>query len=265
MPKIHPTAIISDHATLADDVEIGPWCIIEGEVTIGPGTRLLANVHLQGPLTLGEANTLYPHACIGFAPQDRKFQPTTEGAGTRIGHRNILREAVTIHRATGNHPTTLGDDNYLMVGSHMGHDATVGDRCNLANAVLLAGHATVQNDVTIGGGAAVHQNCRIGNRAMIAGVIGVVQDVLPFTILYHTREMIGLNLVGLRRAGMRDQIKPLQKALELACYAGLSNKAAVARIRTEFPDQPACLEMADFIETTTRGIMPFNRRNRDEA
>jgi UDP-N-acetylglucosamine acyltransferase len=258
LPKIHPSALVDPGASLAEDVEIGPWCRVESGVTIGPGTRLIANVHLEGPLTIGERNTLYPNVCLGFVAQDRKYDPSVPGAGVTVGDRNILREGVTIHRATGDQPTRLGSDNYLMVNSHLGHDTVVGDRCNLANGVLLGGHVTVLDDVTIGGGAAVHQHCRIGQRSMLAGVIGVIQDVLPFCVLFHTRQMIGLNLVGLRRAGMRDQIKPLQKALEYACCSGLSNKAAIARIREDFGDSPACLEMADFIEQTRRGIAPFH-------
>ncbi|MEQ9459422.1 MAG: acyl-ACP--UDP-N-acetylglucosamine O-acyltransferase [Phycisphaeraceae bacterium] len=265
MANIHPTALVDPKATLADDAEIGPWCRIEGDVRIGSGTRLISNVHLEGPLRVGDNNTIYPNVCLGFAAQDRKYDPTTPGAGVTIGDHNILREGVTIHRATGDHPTALGSDNYLMVNSHLGHDVIVGDRCNLANGVLLGGHVIVQNDVTIGGGTAVHQNCRLGRRSMVAGVIAVIQDVLPFCVVFHTREIIGLNLIGLRRAGMRDEIRPLKQALAYAGSSGLSNKAASERIRAELADHSTCLEMADFIESTQRGISPFSKSSRSAA
>lgn len=265
MPTIHPSALVDPSVQLADDVEVGPWCHLQGEITIGAGTKLLPNVHINGPTRIGTNNTIYPNTCIGFAPQDRKFDHDEPGAGVVIGNDNTLRESVTIHRATADRPTTLGDDNYLMAGAHLGHDSSVGSHCNIANNVLLAGHAQVGDYVTMGGGSAIHQFCRVGQRAMVAGVIAAIQDVLPFTVLFHTREIIGLNLIGLRRSGMRDQIKPLQKALEYACYMGLSNKSAIARIRSEFADVPACMEIADFIETTKRGISPFNKASKAEA
>ncbi|QDU70669.1 acyl-ACP--UDP-N-acetylglucosamine O-acyltransferase [Mucisphaera calidilacus] len=262
MATIHPTAIIDTRAQIADDADIGPWCRIEGNVNVGPGTRLIANVHLYGPLTLGSNNTLYPNTAIGFAPQDRKYDHDESGAGVVIGDNNTLRENVTIHRATHDIPTTLGSDNYLMAGAHLAHDTVVGSRCNLANNVLLAGHVTVEDDVNIGGGSAVHQNCRIGQHAMLAGIVAAIQDVTPFCIYFHNEQIIGINVIGLRRAGLKEHIKPLKRAYEIVGLSGLANKTAVEKIRTELADDPLCQQFADFVEKTTRGLCTFTR-NKD--
>ncbi len=211
MPKIHRTAIVDPQAQLADDVEIGPNCTIQGSVSIGPGTRLIGNVWLIGPLALGAGNVLYPNVCLGFEPQHYKYVPGT-GAGIAIGDNNILREGVTIHGATGGRPTTVGNHNMLMVNTHLGHDAVVHDHCTLANGALLAGHVTLFDGVILGGNAVIHQFCRLGRLSIMSGAVGVVQDVPPFCTVYEMREVGSLNIVGLRRAGYRDSIPKLKRS-----------------------------------------------------
>src|SRR5258705_8426436 len=139
MPRIHPSSIVDPRATLADDVEIGPSCVIEGEVTVGSGTRLIGHVWLRGPLTLGRENVIYPGAYLGFNAQHRKHAEDAATAGVVIGDHNVIREHVTVHASTGTVPTSMRDRNYLMAGSHVGHDATLGNDCTLVNNAAVGG------------------------------------------------------------------------------------------------------------------------------
>ncbi len=257
MAAIHPTAIIDPRAELADDVTVGPWCVLSGPVRLGPGTRLIGNVYLTGPLTLGSNNTLYPFCVLGMEPQDRKFDPATQGSGARVGDRNVFREGFTLHRATKDRPTTVGDDNYFMANTHVGHDSVVGNFCTLANSSALAGHVVIGDMVNLGGCAAVHQFCRMGRLSMISGLEGVVGDVPPFCVALTTRRVSMLNIVGLRRSGLRAHVKPLKKAFHILYQERLSNPGAVRRIRAELGDDPLCVELADFIASSRRGITPY--------
>lgn len=263
MPQIHPTALVDPHAELADDVVVGPGCIIQGPVRIGSGTHLIAHVYLQGPLIIGQRNTLYPYVCLGLAPQDRKFDPQVSGAGIVIGDDNILREGVTIHRATGNQPTRLGSGCYLMVNSHIGHDAQVGNAVTLVNGALVAGHVEIADQVILSGNAVVHQFVRIGRLAMIAGVQGVTQDVPPFCIVYNSRRVGSLNIIGLRRAGYRASIPALQQAFDLLYRRGLPNQAAAQAIEQQLGHDPLCRELAQFVRSTRRGITRLDERAAD--
>ena len=257
MPRIAAGSNVDTQAELADDAEIGPGCVVEGRVTIGPGTRLIGNVYLHGPLTIGAENLIYPFCCIGFEPQELGFDATTNGAGVRIGDRNHFRESVTIHRATGEHPTTIGSDNYFMVNSHAAHDVVVGDGCILANGALLAGHVLLQDGVILAGNAGVHQFCRIGRLAIISGCEAIIQDMPPFCTSYETRKVGSLNLVGLRRAGYRQHIKPLQQAFDILYRHSHTNAAVVELIEQKLGDDPLCAELAAFVRDSIRGITPY--------
>lgn len=265
MAEVHPTAIVDDAAELADGVVVGPWCSIRGAVTIGPGTRLLERVSIRGPVSIGADNTLYPNVNIGFAPQDRKFDADEDGAGVVIGDRNRLREGVTIHRATGDTPTAVGDDNYLMVNSHLGHDTVIGSWVTMGNGTLLAGHVEIADRVIFGGNATVHQFCRVGRMAMFSGLQGVTQDVPPFCVVYNSREIGSLNMVGLRRAGLREHVKPLRRAFDLLFRTRLPRGVAIERIRQELGDDPLCVEFADFAAVSQRGICPYGGSRGDDV
>ncbi len=258
MPDIHPSSVIDPRAVLADDVIIGPGCVIDGPAEVGPGTRLIGRVYLSGRVVIGANNVIYPNACLGFAPQHRKIDHELETAGVRIGDGNVLREGVTIHRATSQtEPTRVGDGNYLMCNAHMGHDAVIGNENTLANGVLLAGHVTLDNHVTMGGNAAIHQFCRIGRMTILSGLIGIAQDIPPFCASHAFRSVGSLNLVGLRRAGLREHIKPLEKAFDILFRQGHSNSVAAERIEEQVGDDPLCREFAEFIRGTKRGITPY--------
>ena len=262
MARIHPTAIIEDEVELAADVEIGPGCVLHGPIRIGAGTRLIAQVFLQGPLTLGARNRLYPGACLGYAGQDFKFDPATAGAGVLIGDDNVFREAVTVHRATGEQPTTIGDNNYLMVNAHVGHDSRLGNRVTLVNNSLVAGHVQVHDQAMLSGSAVVHQFCRVGRLALISGNEGVSMDMPPFCICYTTRRVGGLNLVGLRRAGLREHIRPLKRAFDILYRQQHGRLEAARLIQGQLGDDPLCAQLAQFVRESRRGVTGYQRPRR---
>jgi len=261
LPQIHPTAIVDKQAELADDVEIGPHCVISGPVVIGSGCRLIGNVYLQNRVTLGQHNTLYPFACIGFDPQDRKFDGRP--SGVQIGDNNILRECVTIHRSMStDRPTTIGHSNMLMNNVHIGHDVTIGHHCTLVSGALVGGHATLQDQAYVGGNAAVHQFCTMGRLSLIGGLRGAIKDLPPFTICAGYNNVIGINLVGLRRAGMsNDAIGQVKKAFQILYLSKHTNPVAAGLIEEEAakqgPGADLLMEMARFVRHSTRGLCPY--------
>lgn len=204
MPKISPLASVDSNANLADDVEVGPFCVIGPDVTVGAGCRLLNNVTLLGHTTIGRNNLFFPNSVIGAPPQDKKFR----GEVTRleIGDNNQFREAVTIHvgTATGVGTTRVGNDNLLMVNCHIGHDAQVGSHCVLANNVMIAGHVVIGDYVGMMGGVGVHHFVTIGDYAYIGGYARIHHDVPPFVKIDGADQVRGLNSVGLRRAGVSE-------------------------------------------------------------
>ena len=203
MPKISPLASVDPKARLAQDVEVGPFCVVGPDVTIGGGTKLIAHVTVLGHTTIGLGNTFYPNAVIGTAPQDLKFR----GEATRleIGDNNVMREAVTMHVGTekGGGVTRVGSHNLFMVNAHVGHDAHIGNRCVVANNVMLAGHVLVGNNVVLSGGAASHHLVRISDFVFVAGYSRIHIDVPPF-VKVQDDTVWDTNTVGLKRAGFSD-------------------------------------------------------------
>jgi len=254
-PHVHPTAILEGDVQLADDVAIGPGCVLNGPITIGAGTRLLGHAYLQGPLTLGERNTIYPFVTLGFPPQDLKWDPQTPGAGLRIGCGNTFRESVTIHRATSHEtPTIIGDNNYWMVNAHAGHDCRIGSGCIFANGTLLAGFVRVDDRAITGGNVTVHQFCRVGRGTMLSGTMGMSMDLPPFFMLTASNVAGALNLVGMRRSGMERVAIDAARWVHRTLYRqGLSHPNALEALR-ERADEPIVCEYIDFIESSKRGI-----------
>jgi len=255
---IHPTAIIDPKSKIADSAEIGPYCIVGPEVEIGAGTRLMAHVYLEGPTTVGEDNQFYPYASIGVASQDLKYQG--ERAETHIGHRNRIREFVTIHRGTkgGGLVTRVGSDNLLMAYTHVAHDCTVGDHVILVNGVTLAGHVTIGDWAEVSAFCGVHQFCRIGRHAFVGPHTVVTQDVLPYSMTVSEREVkvFGANRVGLERRGFdKASIEALQTGFRLLTRAGLNTTQAIERIGAEVAPCAEVDEVIEFIRTSARGII----------
>jgi len=255
VPKIHPTAILDGDIQLADDVEIGPLCVLRGRISIGAGTVLVQGVHLEGPLSLGAGNTLYPGAALGFAPQDKGFARTKEGSGTIVGDGNVFREHATVHRATrDDRPTRIGDRNYFMACAHAAHDVQVGNDCTFANATLLAGHAEIGDRVVTGGGSGVHQFCRVGRGAMIGGVVGMTKDVCPFFTASAFNYIGGYNRIGMRRAGIpQSDIEMVRSIYGILVRSREIHSARVARV-AEFAGHPIADEFLAFIKASRRGI-----------
>lgn len=214
---IHPTATIDKSAEIHPDAEIGPNCVIEPDVRIGAGCHLLAHVFVGGGTRLGERVQIHPFAVIGHHPQDRAW----DGAPsyTEIGDDTIIRESVTVHRGTKPGSTTrIGKGVMMMVGAHIAHNCDVGDGVTMANYVLLAGHVRIGPRAFVSAYSGMHQFTRIGELAMVTGHARIVQDIPPFT-LTGLETHVGLNVVGLRRAGAtaaeREGIKRLYKAVFL--------------------------------------------------
>lgn len=209
---IHKTAIISDKAKIADDAQIGPYCIIGEDVEIGSGCILKSHVAIEKNTKMGKNNVFYPFSVIGTDPQDHKF--FGEKATIEIGDNNTFREHVTVHIGTenGGWVTKIGNDNLFMVGAHIAHDCIVGNKIVLANNATLAGHVIVEDTVIVGGLSAIHQFTRIGKGAMIGGMSGVATDVVPYTTIAGERaNVVGLNLVGIKRKKIeRSQVNDLR-------------------------------------------------------
>jgi len=254
--SIHPTAVIDPECEFGDGVEVGPWCVLSGRVVIGANTRLLSNVQISGPVTIGESCTLYPFVCIGFPPQDFKFKPGDPTAGVVVGSNTVLRESVTLHAATKlDKPTRVGDRVYMMAGSHAGHDATVGNGVVMANSAMLAGHAVVFDNAILSGNAAVHQFNRIGRMAFLTGNVGTSKDVPPFCVCAARNTINTVNLVGMRRAGFaRDHITAVRNAFWHVFRKNLTRKDTIAELMARGRDCPLVMEQAEFVAVATRPI-----------
>ena len=255
---IHSTAIVDPRASIHPEADIGPYCILQGEVSIGARTRLMAHAFLEGPLTVGEDNTFFPYCSIGAAPQDMKYKG--ERSETRIGNGNRIREFVTIHRGTegGGLVTSLGDGNLLLAYVHVAHDCALGSHNILSNGATLAGHVVVGDWVVLGGLSAVHQFCRVGSHAIVGGGSIVTQDVAPYSMTVAPREarLFGVNKVGLQRRGFSgDVINALHRTFRLLGSKTLNTSQALEKIRAEVPQTAEVAEVTGFIERSTRGVI----------
>jgi len=255
---VHPTAIVDPSAQIDSTAEIGPFCIIGPEVRIGAGTRLMANLFIEGPTTIGEDNIFFPYSTVGVAPQDMKYKG--ERAATEIGSRNRVREFVTIHRGThgGGLLTSIGDDCLLMTYAHVAHDCRIGNHVILGNSVGLAGHVTIEDWADVSPFSGVHQFCRIGKHAFVGPYSVIKQDVMPYSLTSNQPEVqvFGANAVGLTRRGFdKPVIEALQTAFRLLTRAGLNTSQAVERIREEVPPCAELDELLGFIASSERGVI----------
>jgi len=216
-PQIHPSAVIEDGAVIGDDCVIGPFCFVGPDVTLGRGVTLKSHVVVTGQTTVGDDTHIFSFASIGEVPQDKKFNG--EATQLEIGARNRIREHVTMNTGTsgGGGLTKIGDDGLFMAGCHIAHDAMLGDRVIVVNNSAVAGHCIIEDDVIIGGLSGIHQFVRIGKGAIIGAVTMVTNDVIPHGLVQSPRgELDGLNLVGLKRAGVaRSDITALRAAFQM--------------------------------------------------
>ncbi len=254
---IHPTAIIEEGAEIGAKVEVGAFTTIGKDVKIGARTKVHSHVVINGITEIGEDNQIYQFASVGEVNQDLKYQG--EPTKTIIGNRNRIRESVTIHRGTvqGGGVTKIGDDNLLMINSHIAHDCTIGNRCIIANNGTLAGHVTLDDFVIVGGSSAIHQFSVIGAHVMLGGGSMVSQDVPPYVMAQgnHARPF-GINFEGLKRRGFD---KPAIHAIRAVYKLIYSSGKTVEEIQPELEEmaqtEPTVAVFVDFFKRSTRGII----------
>lgn len=253
---IHKTAIIDPKASIDEGVQIGPFCIVGGGAKLKKGTRLISNVIIEGNAEIGENCTIHPFACIGLPPQDIKYKG--EKTCVKIGSNNIIREYVTVHRASvgGNGLTEIGNSNFLMAYVHIAHDCKIGSNVVMANLATLGGHVVVEDHVVIGGIVAVHQFTRIGTYVMVGGFSGVGQDIPPYTMASGPRaKLFGLNSIGLKRNNFPDStINDLKKAYKILFREKHTLKDALKKVQKELPQTDEMKHLVEFIEKNKRGI-----------
>jgi UDP-N-acetylglucosamine acyltransferase len=254
--RIHPSAIIDPRATLADDVTVGAFSVIGPDVTLGAGVTVGHHAVLESLVVVDAAATIGHGAVIGGAPQDLKYKPGRP-SGVRIGARTVIREHVTIHRATTPEGwTEIGADCLLMATSHVAHDCRLADAVILINYAGITGHCVIGTGVTVGGYSALVPFTRVGRNAYIGGCSKVVADVPPFMLVDGAPATARcVNVVGLRRAGMpADRRRRLQDAYRLLYRSGLAPRTAVERIRAELPAGEPIDTLLEFIARSPRGI-----------
>src|ERR1051325_9319786 len=252
--EVATNAVVSPKARIAENVYIGPFSIIEDEVEIGAGTRLDSHVVIKNYTTVGRDNHLHMGVLLGSDPEDKHF--TGERSYLKIGDRNIFREYSTASRGTPpESTTTIGDDNYIMIGTHVAHNCQLGSGIVVCNNCSLAGYVAVEDGAFLSGGVVVDRKSKIGRLAMIGGNTRVNLDVPPFMLASEFNVAAhGLNLVGLRRAGIsKEAIRSLKEAYRILYRSGLPQEKALERIEKEIPTEEA-RQLIAFIRSSQRGI-----------
>jgi UDP-N-acetylglucosamine acyltransferase len=260
--RIDPSARIEPGAQIGKDVSIGPYCVIGAHVVLGDGCRLVSQVHVAGHTTIGAGTVIYPFASLGTPPQSVKYR----GGPTRliVGAGCDIREGVTMNIGTEEDRgvTEVGERCFFMVGSHVGHDCKVGNDVTFANNVVLGGHVTVGDAVVFGGQAAVRQFVRIGEGAMVVGLGGVRADVIPFGMVQGPlAELIGLNVVGLRRRGIsKAEIHQLRRGYEALFFGAGTFRERLEKVATTHADDPLLAKVIAFIRASSRPLTMAVRR-----
>ncbi|MBO3460538.1 acyl-ACP--UDP-N-acetylglucosamine O-acyltransferase [Aetokthonos hydrillicola Thurmond2011] len=230
---IHPTAVIHPNAELHPTVQVGAYAVIGGQVKVGPETVIGAHVVLEGPLEIGMRNQIFPGAAIGMEPQDLKF--VGERSWVKIGDDNLIREYVTINRATGaGEATTIGNGNLLMAYAHVAHNCVIEDFVVIPNSVALAGHVYIESRARLGGVLGVHQFVHIGRMSMVGGMARIDRDVPPYMLVEGNPARVrSLNLVGLKRSGLDPvDLQILKKAFRILYRSDLTFKEALEELET---------------------------------
>ncbi len=254
---IHPSAVVSPKAKIADGVKIGPFSIIGEKVAVGRDTVIDSHVVIDGSTVIGERNKIYPFVSIGLPPQDVGYQ----GEDTRviIGDENIIREFVTINRATTKQDrvTKVGNENYLMAYAHVAHDCTLGNSIIMSNAATLGGHIEIGDYAIIGGLVAIHQFVRIGTYAFIGGKSALVKDVPPFMMASGDRaKLYGLNQIGLKRQGFsQEKMNGLKRAYHIIWRDRHLFNEALDRVRREIAPFEELEILLEFLVSSKRGIV----------
>jgi len=257
--KIHPSAIVDPKARLGSEVEIGPYSVIGPIVTIGEKTSIQSHVVIESEVSIGSGNFIGHGVIIGAAPQDLSFSPERK-TKIDIGGDNVIREYCTIHRGTAEgSATTIGDKNFLMAGAHVGHNCAIGNNVIIANNCLLGGYVRVDDGAFLGGGCVFHQHMRVGRLALTQGISGFSKDIPPFVIAAEVNYVVGLNVIGLRRAGFSAQDRnEIKTAFKLIYASGLNISQALEKSQT-MKFGAAAREFFDFVANTKkRGICSYH-------
>jgi len=251
---IHPSAVIHPSAQLADDVQVGPFSVIEENVSIDAGTIVGPHVVINGHTTIGKNNRFFQFSSIGEANQDKKY--AGEPTQTSIGDNNIIRESCTIHRGTvqDDGVTKIGNDNLLMAYTHVAHDCKLGNNVTIANSSNLAGHVVIGDWAILGGFAGVHQFCHIGEHAFIGLRSTVTQDIAPY-VLYADSAPRAVNAEGLRRRGFTGkEIGTIRKAYRLIYRSGMLLEQVMQELEELAESSPHVAAMIKFINESKRGL-----------
>lgn len=259
--SIHPSAIVAAGAVIPESCSVGPFCTVGANVVLGERCDLVSHVVLDGHLTMGDDNRVFPFTSLGCSPQDLKYKG--EPTKLTVGNGNTIRESVTISRGTvgGGGETTLGSGCLIMAYVHIGHDSHIGNGVIIANAATLAGHVTVEDFAVVGALNPVHQYCTVGTYAYIGGGTTITQDVMPYSLTSVRREnrAFGLNKVGLERRGFTpDELKQLRAAYRLLQVSKLNTTQALAAIREKVATGefgPRVAYLAEFIAKSERGVI----------
>lgn len=254
---IHPTAIVDPAASLDEDVKIGPYCIVGADVVLGDGVTLHSHVVVDGRTEIGAGTEIFPFASIGMQPQDLKYKG--EPSTLIIGRNNRIREHVTMNPGTegGGMETRVGDNGLFMVGAHVAHDCIVGNNVIMANNATLAGHVVLEDFAIIGGLSAIHQFVRIGKHAMVGGMSGVENDVIPYgSVMGDRARLSGLNIVGLKRRGFnKEDVHNLRRAYRMLFADEGTMGERVQDVAKLFDDNSGVMEIVEFMSgSSSRGI-----------
>jgi UDP-N-acetylglucosamine acyltransferase len=255
--EIHPSAVVSAKAELAEDVKIDAFAVIGPQVSIGSGSVVGPHAIIDGWTTIGERNQIFPFATIGYPPQDLSYRG--EETQLVIGNENIIREYVTMNRGTqrGGGVTRIGSRNLFMAYAHVAHDCAIGDYVIMANAATLGGHVRVDDHAILGGLVAIHQFIRIGTFAFIGGKSGLRMDMPPYMLAFGApAKLYGPNLVGLRRHQVpRPTIQALKTSYRIMFRSGLTFTEAIERIREEVESVPEVENLIQFmLGRSKRGV-----------
>jgi UDP-N-acetylglucosamine acyltransferase len=255
MAQIHPMAVVDKKADLAADVVVGPFAYIGPQVRLGAGCVVEHHASIEGHTQAGTGNHFFPYCQVGTVPQDLKYR----GGPCRvvIGDGNNIREHVTIHIGTedGGGLTQVGNHNLLMIGMHVAHDCIIGDYCQLANQVLLAGHIVVEDRAVVAGGVAIHHFVTVGRNSFVGGTSGVVHDVPPFMVVNgHPAEVCGFNRTGLKRSGFGDAaVEAIRHAYRVLFKKGSPVALALKELEGLYPEVPEIQELVAFIRRSSDG------------
>ena len=257
MTEIHPTTIVHQNAEIGEGVSIGPYCCVGENVELGNNIQLLSHVIVEGHTSVGDNTKIFPFASIGHQPQDLKFHG--EESKLLIGKNNTIREHVTMNPGTqgGGMVTNIGDDCLFMVGAHVAHDCKIGNNVILVNNATLGGHVEINDWAIIGGLSAVHQFVRIGRHAMIGGMSGIENDVIPYgSVVGNRAHLSGLNLIGLRRRNFsREVIHDLRRAYRLIFAQEGTQAERLADVAELFSNVKPVMEIVSFLnEDSSRAI-----------